>query len=290
MQLHPMFRDRTLHIILISAIVILSGTTIYFRFFFVPMDPLDKVFLATYGNFSKEIALQNIPETVQPGSVQVPILVYHSVFPHTLDQSPLQKYYDVSPESFIHEMQYLKDSGYTVISLDALARALDQNIILPPKSVVLTFDDGWRNQYAYAFPVLEKYNFTATFFIYTDAIDHDYFLTWDQVRLINNAGMTIGGHAESHPYLPDIHDPTQLRKEIIGGKKIIEDQIRQKIYLFAYPFGHYNDEIVSIVKEAGYIAARSTYAGISHTKDDLYTLRAVEVTDDFNKFTQALTY
>ena len=187
-------------------------------------------------------------------------------------------------------MQYLKDADYVVIGLDFLASALEQNISLPPKSVVLTFDDGWRSQYSYAFPVLKKYGFTATFFIYTDAIDHNYFLTWDQVRFMNSEGMTIGGHTKSHPYLPDVHDPAQLREEIIGGKRIIEDQIHQKIDLFAYPFGHYRDEIIAIVKEAGYTAARSAYKGINHTKDDLYKLKAVEATDDFGKFVDDLAY
>jgi peptidoglycan/xylan/chitin deacetylase (PgdA/CDA1 family) len=234
--------------------------------------------------------LQNIPEEIKPGSVHVPILVYHSMSPHGPNQSPLQKYYDVAPESFIQQMQYLKDSDYVVISLDFLASALEQNISLPPKSVVLTFDDGWRSQYSYAFPVLKKYGFTATFFIYTDAINNGAFLTWDQVRFMSNSGMTIGGHTESHPYLPGIHNTAQLRKEIVGGKRIIEDQIHQMIYLFAYPFGQYNDNIINIVKEAGYTAARSTYGGTHHTKDDLYKLKAVGVTDDLNKFVKELTY
>ena len=289
MELHPMFRDKTLHKIFISAILILAGTTIYFRFFYNPISPIDKAFLDTFGKYDQELSLQNVPEVVKPESVRVPILIYHSMLPHTPAQSPLQRYYDVAPESFIKEMRYLKDADYTVISLRFLADALDQNITLPSKSVVLTFDDGWRSQYAYAFPTLKKYDFTATFFIYTNAIDHDHFLTWDQVRLMNGSGMTIGGHTESHPYLPVIHYPARLREEKIGVKRIIEDQIHQKIDLFAYPFGHYRDDIIKIVKEAGYVAARSTYGGVHHVKDDLYKLKAIEVTDDFDKFTQDLT-
>lgn len=286
MQLHPVLKDRTFHVLLISAIVILSGTTIYFRFF--QPDPIDRAFLATFGDFDKELSLQNVEEKTPAGAKRVPILVYHSMAPHGPNQSAMQRYYDVAPEAFLKQMQYLKDAGYTVISLDYLADALSETINLPPKSVVITFDDGWRSQYSYAFPVLKKFGYTATFFIFTNAIDSNYFLTWDQVRLMNNAGMQIGGHTESHPYLPDIHDTAQLRDEIIGGKRIIEDQIHQKIYTFAYPFGHYSDTIISVVKEAGYKAARSTYKGTHHSKADLYTLRAIEVTDDFNKFVQNL--
>jgi peptidoglycan/xylan/chitin deacetylase (PgdA/CDA1 family) len=268
----------------------LAVTTIYFRFFWAPVDPYKEVFLSRISKFDLEHSLQGKAEEVKPGSVNVPILTYHSVRPHTPNQSPLQKYYDVAPESFIKQMQYLQDRGYAVIGLDYLATALEQNIILPQKSVVLTFDDGWRSQYAYAFPILRKHNYTATFFVFTDAIGQDYFLTWDQVRVMNNAGMTIGGHTKSHPYLAGIRDPEALREEITGGKHIIEDQIGQNIYLFAYPYGYYTNQIIGIVKDAGYRVARSTYKGIGHSRDDLFKLSSVEVTDDFDKFVADLNY
>lgn len=294
MPLHPIFKDKTLHIILISVIVVLAGTTVYLRFFSRhpnpsnPSDSVDKIFLANFGSFDEELARQNVQEVVKPESVQVPILIYHSMLPHTSTQSLIQKYYDVAPESFVREMQYLKDQDYEVISLDALSRALEQNISLSPKSIVLTFDDGWRSQYTYAFPVLKKYGFTATFFIYTNVLDRNYFLTWDQVRLMSGEGMTIGGHTESHPYLLKIHDEAQLRKEIIDGKHIIKNQIRKNIYVFAYPYGGYNDQLIQIVKEAGYESARSTYKGTHHTANDLYKLKGIEVTDDLNKLIRDL--
>lgn len=275
---------------LVSGIVILLATTIYFRFFWQPPDPFNELFLSKISQFDLEHSLQAKAEVVKPDAVQVPILIYHSVRPHGQNESPIQKYYDVSPDSFAKEMQYLNDHGYVVIGLDYLAQALDQNIILPKKPIVITFDDGWRNQYAYAFPILRKFNYTATFFIYTNAIGHDYFLTWDQVRVMNNVGMTIGGHTETHPYLLAITDPQVLRDEILGGKRIIEDQIGQRIDLFAYPYGHYSDEVINVVKEAGYVAARSTYKGIHHVKDDLFKLKGIEVTDNFNKFVDDINY
>ncbi len=283
-------KDRNLHRVLIAGIVILAATTVYFRFIYQPTDPYQEAFLSRISRFDLEHSLQEKATEVTPDSVNVPILIYHSVRPHSLTESLSQKYYDVAPDSLKRQFQYLKDHNYVVIGLDYLAIALERNIILPPKSVVITFDDGWRNQYLYAFPLLRKYNYTATFFIFTDAIDHDNFLTWDQVRVMNNTGMIIGGHTESHPYLPDIKDLNTLREEIIGGKHVIEDRIGQKIDLFAYPYGHYTDKIIEIVKEAGYTAARSTYKGINHTRDDLFKLKGVEVTDDFDKFVKDLNY
>lgn len=282
--------DRKLHFVLFGGIVILLATTVYFRFIWQPPDPFNEIFLSKITQFDLEHSLQEKAEVVKPGAIEVPILIYHSVRPHGPEESFLQKYYDVSPDSFTRQMEYLKNHDHTVISFDYLVQALKENITLPEKSIVITFDDGWRSQYSYAFPVLRKYKYTATFFIYTDGIGHDYFLDWDQVRVMNNSGMTIGGHTESHPYLVGITDPEVLREEIIGGKRIIEDRIGQPIEIFAYPYGHYSDKVIDIVKEAGYVAARSTYKGIHHTKDDLFKMKGIEVTDDFDKFVKDINY
>lgn len=276
-------KDRILHITLIAIILILLGISLYFRAT-RGQDTTSEDFLAQTTNFNSEYALQNIPEEISPGAIKVPILIYHSVAPHGAFQSPIQVYYDVAPASLDKQLKYLKDNGYTVIGLDYLADALAQTITLPPKPIVITFDDGWENQFIYAYPTLKRYNNTATFFIYTHAIGHENFLTWDQVRTMDNGGMSIGGHTRTHPYLLGITDPVALRTEIIGGKSVIENRIGHSISLFAYPFGQYNNQVIDIVKEAGYRAARSGYKGIYHTKDDLYKLKGIEVTDDFNKF------
>lgn len=285
---HSMLKNTTLRKIFVSIIVLLAGSATYLYFFHPTKDPINQTLLAQFGHYDKELVLQNVPENSTSGSLRVPILVYHSMAPHGPNQSTLQRYYDVAPEAFEKQMQYLKDNNYTVISLDLLARALDQGAVLPTKAVVLTFDDGWRSQYFYAFPVLQKYGYTATFFIFSHAIGTDRFLTWDQVRRMNTGGMTIGGHTETHPYLPSVHDPVALQREIAGGKQAIEDQIHQPIDLFAYPFGHYTDAVIAAVKQAGFIAARSTYKGINNAKGDLYTLKSVEVSDDFDAFVKAV--
>jgi len=281
-------KDKLFHIGLVAIIVVLIGVSIYFRTT-RGTDTLQNEFLSKADKLDAEQLLQHVPEnTPPPGAIKVPILIYHSVAAHTASQSAVQKYYDVAPESLEKQLRYLRDNGYTPIGLDFLAEALVQTITLPPKSVVLTFDDGWENQFLYAYPLLKKYSYTATFFIFTHAIDHKSFLTWDQVKTMDAGGMTIGGHTRTHPYLPDITDPVVLRREIIGGKSVVENRIGHAISLFAYPYGHYNDEIIGIVKEAGYEAARSAYKGIYHTRDDLYTLKGVEATDDFTKFVKDL--
>lgn len=283
--------DKLYHYILIGLVITLGGTSIYF--FSLTRSP---EYIATQAGtllpniyrLREEQALQNVKEEIKPGSMNVPILIYHSVRHHDPNEIPLVKYYDVDPSSFEKQLKYLKDNGYTVISLNYLADALKETITLPPKSVVITFDDGWENQYLYAFPLLKKYDDTATFFIFTDAINYDNFMTWDQLRRMDEAGMTIGGHTRTHPYLPSITNKADLENEIGNGKSITEKELGHSIAIFAYPFGHYTDEIIKIVKDAGYAAARSSYFGTFNSRSDIYMLRGVEVTDDFTRFVQYL--
>jgi len=98
---------------------------------------------------------------------------------------------------------------------------------------------------------------------------------------MQDAGMTIGAHTKSHPYLFQIKDANLLRDEILGSKQILETQLGVPIQFFAYPFGYYNDQITDIVKASGLEAARSSKRGTYHTQQDLFHLRSIEVSDDF---------
>jgi peptidoglycan/xylan/chitin deacetylase (PgdA/CDA1 family) len=220
--------------------------------------------------------------------VRAPIFVYHSVRPSFAGQTPIQREFDVEPTVFDRELSYLKDHGYTVIALDALVDHLTKGTLLASNPVVLTFDDGWGNRYEHARPILEKHGVTATFFVYTHALGHTHFMTWEQIKDLDARGMTIGAHTKTHPYLPKITDPVRLPDEIVGSKTAPKQFLGKEIRFFAYPFGHYNEQILSIVKEAGFAAAQSTHIGIVHTTSDLYTLRSVEVPPDFEGFIKSL--
>ncbi len=283
-RFNPVQKDNILHLTLLGIIFVLLGMSAYFAVRGGSGNGEKEKFFTESDKFNAEIALQSVKEEILPGSIRVPILIYHSVAPHGPLQTSLQRYYDVAPEQFAKQMQYLRDNGWSIIALDYLADALEQNISLPPKSIVITLDDGWENQYKWAYPILKKYGYTATFFVFTRAIDSSGFMTWDEVKTLDENGMTIGGHTRTHPYLADITDPVALRSEIIGGKGIIENRIGRPIYTFAYPYGHYNDQIIDIVKEAGYKTARSTYYGTHNAAEELYKLKSIEVTDDFDKF------
>ncbi len=216
--------------------------------------------------------------------VKVPILIYHSVRPYRATDTAFIRRYVVAPEELDRQLSYLEQNGYSAITFDALAEALSNGAPLPPKPVIISFDDGWQGQFAYAFPLLKKHRLAATFFIYTSAIGQPYFMTWKEVAALADAGMAIGGHTVTHPYLPKITDEAILRREIIGGKKSIEHHLGKTIDAFAYPFGHYDDRSIALVKEAGYRTARTTYRGAGHATEDLYRLTADQVTGDFQRF------
>ena len=222
--------------------------------------------------------------TVIPTSVRVPIIVYHLTRPCRKTDSRQVREFDTSPALMEEEFKYLSDNGYTSITPDDLANALTKGAPLPSKPVMLTFDDGWEVQYKDALPLLKKYHFVGTFYIYTNAIGRKHFLTWDEVRALDKAGMVIAGHTKSHPYLVKISDEKVLQDEIAGGKRIIEEYLGHPITAFAVPFGHYNEQIVQVAKGAGYTTLRTTYPGVIHTRSDLFSLTALLAPESFAEF------
>ncbi len=263
-------------------------------YFYVVKDKSIQNFLPFYekadvsGSVKEELKNKNETETEK--IVKVPIFIYHSVAPYYPSESNYKKRFSVEPDVFEKQMSYLKNHGYSVVSFDDLINYFLSGAPLPEKSVILTFDDGWENQYKYAFPILKKYNYTATFFVFTNAIGRERFLTWSQIKEFVAAGMTIGDHTKSHPYLHKITDENELRKEIIGSREILERELGKKIDIFAYPFGRYNQEIVDVLKENGFRAARTDgYFGTLHTQSSLFTLKSIEAENDLAKFIEELS-
>ena len=181
-----------------------------------------------------------------------------------------------TPEVFDAEMKYLDDVGYHVISFHELENYFKNGTALPARPIIISFDDGWGDQFMYAFPILEKYHYPATFFVFTNPIGTKGFMTWDQLRTMQKAGMTIGSHSRSHPYLTRIADPKKLWNEINGSKQALERQLGVTVNEFAYPFGQYNADIVAATVQAGYLSARGDryYRG-EQTADRLYELDAL---------------
>ena len=221
-------------------------------------------------------------------SLRVPILVYHSVMPHHPGQNAEQRVLDVDDSAFVAQMRYLVDGGYHVVSLASLVDALEGRDTLPNRAVVITFDDGWENQYHHAFPILRRFGLTATFFVFTTPIGVDgKLMTWEQLRELRAAGMTIGSHTRTHPSLPDYH--AALHNEVVMSREDIKQHLGSAPDFFAYPFGEWDSLSAAWARTAGYRAARTFRGGAWNAPSDLYHLRAVPVTDNMQAFQRAVS-
>lgn len=215
---------------------------------------------------------------------RVPILMYHQIRQAAPNESRMEKLMSVSPDLFKQELQYLKDQGYAGVSLADFVAYAKNKKVLPKKPVIITFDDGWETQYQAAFPWLKEFGFTATFFLVTDDLGHAKIMTWEQAKELANSNMIIGSHTKTHPYLNRLPDVSRQEDEIVNSKKILEEHLGVPVTVFAYPYGAYNSSLETMVKKAGYIAARSAQKGLARLTDDLYTLRTITVTGDFARF------
>ncbi|MDD5496288.1 MAG: polysaccharide deacetylase family protein [Candidatus Omnitrophica bacterium] len=202
----------------------------------------------------------------------VPVLMYHSI-----DERAGETKLSVTPESFARQMEFLKKNNYNVVGLDKIAAYMQGEEKVPPKTVAITFDDGYYNNYKYAFPALKKYNLPATIFVITDKIGRDGWVGWKEIKEMADFGiMTIGSHTKSHVWLPTLDDK-RLKAEIYGSKDILEKGLGRRVDYFCYPLGGYDERVKEYVKEAGYKGACATNPGRFKPADDIYAIKRVRI-------------
>lgn len=221
-----------------------------------------------------------------PGEVVVPILLYHHIgFSHQEGNI-----YYVSPEVFDRQMNLLYQWGYRTISVEQLARAINEGAALPPKPIILTFDDGSETVYTTALPIMQRYGFTGTAYLVYYYLGITNYMDVDQVRALHTAGWEIGSHGLSHV---DLTARTERQTiEIVGSRRMFQDLLQIPILSFAYPYGAYNDDSLLNIHSAGYIAAlglgKDTRQG---SKNLFYLYRlAVNGTDDLTIFASRLPW
>jgi peptidoglycan/xylan/chitin deacetylase (PgdA/CDA1 family) len=197
------------------------------------------------------------------GFQTIPVLTYHR-FAENCD-SPLC----MPANAFELQMRYLKDNGYHVITAEQLLAFLEYRQGVPQKSVLITMDDGYRSVYDIAYPILQKYEFTATLFVYTSFVGVSRMsVTWEQLKEMQKNGFTIGSHSIYHS---DLSQPKEgetqreyfarINEELYGSKKIIDQKLGQNTYFLAYPFGYYDQRSIQTAREAGYKIAMSVKRG-----------------------------
>ncbi len=221
-------------------------------------------------------------------SFDLPILMYHHI--RDLPDNASKEWRDltVSPGVFREQMEYLYQEGYQTINFIQLAQLIDNNTAVSEKHIIITFDDGWLNQYNNAFPVLQEYDFIATFFVVGNYINGSSFVSQDQIKEMIERGMEIGSHTMSHPNLNQVSD-AQLIHEVRGSKDFLEKMFGVEIVSFAYPYGAVSKIVLDSTKEAGYRFARSVNSGIDQNLNRLYNLKTLHATDDVDAFKKLLS-
>jgi peptidoglycan/xylan/chitin deacetylase (PgdA/CDA1 family) len=222
---------------------------------------------------------------------KIPILMYHSISPSS---NPRFKQFTVPPVMFIEQMAYLYNHHYTPITVTQFINARSKiSQIVPERPVVLTFDDGFGDFFAEAFPVLKRYGFVATLYVATAFVNGTShwlqhlgegtrrMLTWQQLAEIRSSGIECGAHSHSHPQL-DTLPRKAVRDEIVQSKRILEDHLGQDISSFAYPFGYYTARVRWLVQEAGYTSACAVRHALSSETDDPFSLARLMVRTDSN--------
>src|SRR5438067_2595454 len=204
-------------------------------------------------------------------NAQVVILGYHR-FVNNVKRPDTE----ITPAAFEAQMQELKNKGIAVIPMQDLLAWRRGEKAIPAKSAVITFDDGWKSQHEVAWPILKKFNYPVTLFIYTEGIKPGHFsggesMSWDQLAEMRDAGIEIQGHTATHQDLRRPYDKVAKKKlsppeyeqwlenEVAGSKQMIEQKLGVKVNCFAVPYGFYNEHIKDVAMKAGYEAIFTVY-------------------------------
>ncbi|MFC5652023.1 polysaccharide deacetylase family protein [Paenibacillus solisilvae] len=235
---------------------------------------LTALYIGYFAIFSleDEFAYTEIQAAPSPLSEEftIPVLTYHSI----TDQAGSE--YAVNTEQFKLQIEYLHSHGYHSINLKQFDTYLKQGKPAPDKLVLLTFDDGYRNNYDKAFPILQKYGFTAALFVITDWVNSKPYMSWTQIKELGKAGWDIMPHSRTHPHLP-LQSKANQQQEIAGSKLIIERIVKTNAFAFAYPYGHRSQTTMDLVQGSGYDFAFTFDDGLTTSGQNPYLLKRLIV-------------
>jgi peptidoglycan/xylan/chitin deacetylase (PgdA/CDA1 family) len=188
-------------------------------------------------------------------------------------------------------MDLIEAMGYTTVTVSRLVQAMHGGQPLPPRPVVLTFDDGFEDFYTAALPVLQAHRFAATLYVVSGCVGgtsrwladegegERRMLTWGQLREVADAGVECGAHSCTHPQL-DVVSRARARAEIVRSRRELEDGLGRAVHSFAYPHGYHDGVVRRMVAEAGYSSACGVKHVHSSLQDDPYSLGRVIVRRD----------
>ena len=204
----------------------------------------------------------------------IPVLLYHYVGA----EAPDYPYLNVATPEFSRQMKELRERGYRSVSLgDLTAYMQGSPVKLPEKPVLITFDDGYEDNYTQAFPVLKQEGFRAAIFMVQSNFNRKNRLSVQQIQEMEQAGIEIGSHTRSHPNLTKLA-ASALEQEVGQSRRGVERLAGQSIDYFAYPGGFYNLEVLEKTAQSGYAGAFTVLPGVNRPdKDNPYLLRRIPV-------------
>jgi len=213
----------------------------------------------------------------------VPILMYHHVGEPPPGADAIRLDLTVLPSQFEAQLAYLSEEGYQTIHLSDLVMHLQMGRRLPPKPIVITFDDGYHDVLTNAYPLLKEYGFVATFFIITQLADEgrEGYLSWAEIKALHTAGMEIGSHTYTHPDLRG-QPYDYVVWQVLGSKEAIEARTKEPARLFSYPSGRYDQQVVGVLKSTGYWGAVTTHQGAHQSSARTFELQRIRVRGSYN--------
>ena len=203
--------------------------------------------------------------------MRIPIITYHHVLPSDakVDESILNSPFTISDSAFYKQMVFLSQNGYEAIDLDQLIHRKEKQTHKKP--IVITFDDGWIDNYEYAFPILKTFNFSATFFVITSYVDSAGCMSVEQLLEIQQSGMQIESHAHTHTPL-ELLSNSEMQWEVTHSKNLLEKNLEKQVKFMSFPHGSYNKTVLQTVKNSNYLGCGTSNFGYAVSSSTMYEL------------------
>lgn len=221
------------------------------------------------------------PQGTSNWTLKVPILMYHYISEPPADADIYRIDLSVTPNNFREQMAYLAENGFQTIDLYDLSAAITSQIDLPPKPVIITIDDGYRDAYENAFPILQEFGLKATFFVAPEFVDqeHEAYMNWPMIEELASSGMRIESISKTHADLSG-QDRNFLIWQILGAQETIAAHIGYTPRYFAYPYGRYDAETIQLLEELNFWGALTTVSGHTHSFSNRFEWTRVRIQHD----------
>jgi peptidoglycan/xylan/chitin deacetylase (PgdA/CDA1 family) len=270
-------------IILLSALAIVLGLSSVFNILKISEAvPRPETIQNQMHNLPADVSIGISPSSPS-ATFRVPILLYHYVEVVTDNKDIIRKSLDILPSTLESQIRTLITSGYSLLTAADLADVLDGKRMLPFHPVLMTFDDGYRDFYTDVFPIIKKYNVHVTAYIPPGLLNKVNYMFTNQLMEITGSGLVeIGAHTVHHVYLKGAYSDSK-EKEITQSREMLEKLIGRPVVSFAYPYGAFDAETTTLVKNAGFRTSVSTLYGDSVSPANRFYLYRIRPGDRTGK-------